>query len=266
MKKTATFFVFVCALVTCTECFERKTKCLAGDKHKDSLAPEESLFACQAYTQNSCCTRNFTKQLANSPIRKIDGFSWTPCNNTLSPKCEAFMVSIECFYRCSHNTIYWENPDFPSAMLNAPICAGFCDDWFDACKDDLTCAKNWLTDFNTTGPGNANTCKNPCRNFSDYYSGGKDLCESMWGSSFVYKETDCLQLNFTGPNPNDKLVEKLFGGNGNTTNTSDTTTTIAATATTATITGKSGAFVTTASLVFAITPSLVFTLFIKHIA
>ena len=177
MKKTATFFVFVCALVTCTECFERKTECLAGDKHKDSLAPEESLYACQAYTQNSCCTRNFTKQLANSPIRKIDGFSWTPCNKTLSPKCEAFMVSIECFYRCSHNTIYWENPAYPSAMLNAPICAG--------CKDDLTCAKNWLTDFNTTGPGNANTCKNPCQNFSDYYNGGKDLCESMWGSSFV---------------------------------------------------------------------------------
>lgn len=59
----------------------------------------------------------------------------------------------------------------------------------------------------------SNTCKEPCRNFSDYYVSGKDLCESMWGTSFVYKETDCLQL--TDPNPNDKLVEKLFGEKGN---------------------------------------------------
>jgi len=152
------------------------------------------------------------------------------------------MVSIECFYRCSHNTIYWENPAFPSAMLKAPICASFCNDWFDACKDDLTCAKNWLTDFNTTRPGDANTCINPCRNFSTYYSGGKELCENMWGSSFEYKETDCLQLNFTSPNPNDQLVEKLFGD------------------------VKSRACACTASFVFAIIHVLFFALFITHMA
>jgi len=58
----------------------------------------------------------------------------------------------------------------------------------------------------------ANTCKNPCKTFSQYFRGGKDLCENMWGMSFVYNGTDCLQLNFTLPNPNDDLVKKLFGG------------------------------------------------------
>lgn len=56
-----------------------------------------------------------------------------------------------------------------------------------------------------------NMCKDLCRNFSDYYVSGKDFCESMWGISFIYKEIDCLQLNFIDLNFNDNLVEKLFG-------------------------------------------------------
>lgn len=210
---TITVLIFASSLAVSANCFERPDKCLPGGKHKESPSAEESMTACKAYKDDSCCTSDFTKQLAMSPITKIDNFSWTPCNKTLSPKCEAFLAMVECFYRCSHNAIFWKNPQYPSALLEAPICAGFCDDWFDACKDDLTCAKNWLTDFNsTTG---INTCKQPCRNFSDYYTDGKDLCEGMWGKTFVYKETDCLQLNFTSPNPNDKLVEELFGESGN---------------------------------------------------
>ena len=234
--KTSTLFVIACAFVMRAECFERKNKCLPGKKHKDAPSPESTLHACQAYKENSCCTSDFTKQLANPPIRKIGNFSWTPCNKILSRECEAFMVSVECFYRCSHNAIFWKNPDYPSAILNAPVCASFCDGWFDACREDLTCAKDWATGFNMTA-GGANTCKQPCRNFSAYYNSGKDLCESMWGQTFVYKETDCLQLNFTAPNPNDNLVEKLFGENGSKPPT----------------TTKSGAFACTASLFWAIT-------------
>lgn len=209
--KIAAVLVVVSALFMSAECLKREDKCLPGEKHKDSPSAEESMVACQAYKSDSCCTSDFTKQLATSPVKKIDNFSWTPCNKTLSRKCESFMVSVECFYRCSRNAIFWRNPNYQSAILKAPICASFCDGWFEACKEDLTCAGNWISGFNTSRDG-SNTCKDPCRNFSDYYVSGKDLCESMWGTlSFVYKETDCLQLNFTDPNPNDNLVEKLFG-------------------------------------------------------
>lgn len=213
--KIAAVLIFTCALVVSAECLdhERPHKCLSGEKHKEAPSPEESMSACKAYKSDSCCTSDFTKQLA-TPIRKIGNFSWTPCNKALSAKCEAFMVSVECFYRCSPNAIFWKNPQYESSILKAPVCASFCDGWFEACKDDLTCAKNWVTGFNmTTG---INTCKQPCMNFSNYYTSGKDLCESMWGTSFVYKKTDCLQLDLTDgkPNPNDKLVEKLFGEKG----------------------------------------------------
>ena len=213
--KSSALFVLVGVLLTGVECLDKRgEKCLPGANHKETPSPENAMLACQAYKENSCCSSDFTKQLATSPIKKIGDFSWTQCNNTLSHKCEKFMVNVECFYRCSHNAIFWKNPCYPSAISKAPVCSSFCDAWFDACKDDLTCAKNWATGFNMTA-GNVNTCKGPCRNFSDFYSNGKDLCESMWGSSFVYtEETDCLKLNFTAPNPNDKLVEKLFGEQG----------------------------------------------------
>ena len=212
--KASALLVLVGVLLTGVECSHKQSKeCLPGENHKETPSPEDSMQACQAYKENSCCSSDFTKQLASSPIRKIGNFSWTQCNNTLSPQCEKFMVNVECFYRCSHNTIFWKNPDFPSAISKAPVCSSFCDGWLDACKDDLTCAKNWATGFNMTA-GKVNTCKQPCQNFSEFYSDGKDLCESMWGSSFVYKKTDCLQLDFTAPNPNDKLVEKLFGEHG----------------------------------------------------
>lgn len=184
-------------------------RCLPGNNHKKYASAEENLLACKAYKNNSCCTSDFTRQLVPSPIKSIYNFSWTPCNNTLSARCEAFLVLIECFYRCSPDAIYWENPDFPSAIKKAPICASFCDEWYDACRYDLTCGRNWLTDFNVSADG-VNTCKQPCKNFSAYFTNGKDLCEGKWGQTFVYKENDvdCLKMNITSPNQNDEVVKK----------------------------------------------------------
>ena len=184
-------------------------RCLPGNNHKKYASAEENLLACKAYKNNSCCTSDFTRQLVNPPIKSIYNFSWTPCNNTLSARCEAFLVLIECFYRCSPDAIYWENPDFPSAIKKAPICASFCDEWYDACRDDLTCGRNWLTDFNVSADG-VNTCKQPCKNFSAYFTNGKDLCEGKWGQTFVYKENDvdCLKMNITSPNQNGEVVKK----------------------------------------------------------
>jgi len=54
--------------------------------------------------------------------------------------------------------------EYPSAFAALPVCGNFCDEWFEACASDLTCAVNWLTDwvyFNGT-----NHCKTDiCRNF-----------------------------------------------------------------------------------------------------
>lgn len=53
---------------------------------------------------------------------------------------------------------HFANVAYDSALANLPLCSDFCDNWYDACKDDLTCAENWITDWNYTADGNINIC------------------------------------------------------------------------------------------------------------
>lgn len=36
---------------------------------------------------------------------------------------------------------------FPASLNRVPICDHFCDRWYDACRDDLTCVSNWIFDW-----------------------------------------------------------------------------------------------------------------------
>ena len=181
--KLSVAFIIILGSISSAVCLERPNKCLHGDKHKEAPSSESSLHACLAYKENACCTAAFTKQLDTLPVKGVGNFSWSPCNGTLSSKCEAFMIEVECFYRCSHNAIFWKNPNHDSSIRKAPICASECDAWLEACKDDFTCARNWVTDYNMSSNG-ANTCKQPCQKYSHVYSSGKDLCENLWGATF----------------------------------------------------------------------------------
>ena len=58
-------------------------------------------------------------------------------------------MEIECFYRCSPNTAHWEGL-FPSSLNHLPLCSDYCDAWFQACAADMSCAANWISDFNVT--------------------------------------------------------------------------------------------------------------------
>lgn len=65
---------------------------------------------------------------------------------------------------CSPNVAHWKHPEFPSALLQLPVCREFCDEWYAACADDSTCAVNWITDW--VYENGENHCKNPkCRTY-----------------------------------------------------------------------------------------------------
>ena len=34
-----------------------------------------------------------------------------------------------------------------AAIQNVPVCADYCNSWFEACKNDSTCVEHWLEDF-----------------------------------------------------------------------------------------------------------------------
>ncbi|XP_069491497.1 riboflavin-binding protein-like [Ambystoma mexicanum] len=168
--------------------------CLQGALHKSAPSPEEGMTACTVYSKASCCHANFTEQLAESPVIAVENYYWNRCGN-LSTTCESYMKKVLCFYQCSPHASHWMHSNFSAALVQVPLCQSFCDGWFDACKDDLTCVQNWLTDW--TIDENGNQCKNECIPYSQMYGNGTDLCRSQWGDSFAVSQSSChcLELN-----------------------------------------------------------------------
>lgn len=177
------------------DCPSNTSLCLAGDRHKTVASPEDSSYAaCLDYQNSSCCTANFTQQLATSDVTHIvDGgtiFNWTHCG-AISESCEAYLIEIECFYRCSPNMIYFAG-DFPSSLNRVPVCSSFCDNWYDACKSDLTCVKNWIFEWDYDNKTGENLCptNSSCMTFEEFYKNSTELCNVLWGFSFEYTDDD----------------------------------------------------------------------------
>jgi folate receptor len=195
---------------------EVKGVCLTNERHKSQPGPEDDSYkGCLVFKNSSCCKSDFANQLALPVVKGVGNFSWTLCGN-LSPKCQEYMVGVECFYSCSPYVGHWADPKMKQSFKNAPVCSSYCDSWYEACKDDVTCAKDWIRDFNYTSDGH-NVCKKNCTTFGKMYDNGKDLCESMWGDSFKYSTSKdrCLHFRYdSSDNPNKDVVEKIFGHSG----------------------------------------------------
>ncbi|NWH71278.1 RBP protein, partial [Piaya cayana] len=187
------FAVTLFAVITSSAC--KKYGCLEGDTHKPKPSPEPELRACTLYSQSSCCNADFTEQLAHSPVIKVKNSYWNRCGQ-LSESCEDFMKKIECFYRCSPHAARWIQPNHTAAIRSVPLCQSFCDDWYEACKDDSICVRNWLTDWEWDENGE-NHCKDECIPYSKMYANGTDMCRNMWGDSFKVSKSSCrcLQMN-----------------------------------------------------------------------
>ncbi|XP_035268310.1 riboflavin-binding protein-like [Anguilla anguilla] len=170
-----------------------KGGCLTGRGQKSFPSQETAMKECHLYSDASCCFANFTEELV-SPVTKVENTKWDVCQQ-LSDRCETYMKRVECFYQCSPQAAHWMNPSYTAGFLNVPICVNFCDSWYDACKDDLTCAKNWLTDFKWDNDGNH--CQHDCVPYSKMYTDGTDMCQSMWGPSFSPSSSEgrCLRMD-----------------------------------------------------------------------
>eukprot|EP00005_Dracoamoeba_jomungandri_P005297 CAMPEP_0174252744 /NCGR_PEP_ID=MMETSP0439-20130205/2111_1 /TAXON_ID=0 /ORGANISM="Stereomyxa ramosa, Strain Chinc5" /LENGTH=231 /DNA_ID=CAMNT_0015333347 /DNA_START=14 /DNA_END=709 /DNA_ORIENTATION=- len=182
--------------------------CLSGSYHKDVSGPEGPEYTeCLAYKENSCCTPEIAAILGNASDIRLYNFQWTPCG-PISKSCEQFLIWEECFYECEPVLEQWETYS-DGSLFRVPICSTYCDDWFSACKDDLTCAANWLTDWDYDEDTGINTCASSCRTYEEVYGSGQGLCETMWGDSFVYEEDpeQCLTMWFYGINPNERFFE-----------------------------------------------------------
>uniref|UniRef100_A0A8D2ZNL2 Retbindin n=3 Tax=Scophthalmus maximus TaxID=52904 RepID=A0A8D2ZNL2_SCOMX len=157
--------------------------CLQDGKHKAAPGPEPHLRDCALYADNSCCTDEDIQDISHVPSASNKNEPWDKCG-PLSSECEGFLKRVSCFYRCSPDAARWPHPHRRSYIQAVPLCHSFCRDWFDACRMDLTCARNWARD-----PRGQN-CTGSCVQYQQMYQHGRDLCESLWGDAFMTVEDD----------------------------------------------------------------------------
>lgn len=160
---------------------------------------------CKAYDSAACCSALYTQLLTIDPGNVYPGFSYNQCpqNRALSKKCETFHQYQECSFGCDPNprisSSYKQSYLDGSTTSQIPLCASYCDQWFDACADDYTCWTNW-----NVWPLDADgkyTCPlsdgaPACRTYRDTYTDARGLCTKLWGQTYNYS-TDlgaCISL------------------------------------------------------------------------
>ncbi|XP_028311362.1 retbindin [Gouania willdenowi] len=157
--------------------------CLQDNKHKATPGPEPHLSECGLYADNSCCKQEHIQELSYIPSAEHRSDSWDKCGS-LTAQCESFLKRVSCFHRCSPDAGRWPHPQRRSYIQAVPLCHSFCSEWFEACKTDYTCARNWARD-----PRGQN-CTGTCVQYQQMFQHGTDLCETLWGDAFVSVEDD----------------------------------------------------------------------------
>jgi len=173
---------------------------------------------CSPWAASSCCTASYAQALGTRGVAGIyPGFSFNQCPQVrpVSATCLAFHNAEECFYSCDPYTAPYEDPTTPGSIVNVPLCADFCNAWFNACASDFTCSDNWNAWFpnETTG---LYTCPGECRPYGapvvvngttrlPYFSSATDFCTRLYTGSFTVAAASvraprCFSASWTGSN------------------------------------------------------------------
>ena len=125
--------------------------------------------------KNTCDVRVISPN-TGLPVKRSENSETFPevCASAVSVRTSRSTSSVSTVTRKTRFAGKMEKPNYPSAILNVPVCRRFYNDWFDDCKEDSTL---------TINPAISLECD---INFSDHYNDDKNLCENIWCSSFVY--------------------------------------------------------------------------------
>ena len=100
--------------------------------------------------------------------------------------CEKFLIEEECFWSCEPRLIKWQLVN--ATIKDVPICGDYCDDWYEACKDDETCTHDWFAGFNYTNGMYTCPRNSKCQTF-------KEVCTSFKQKSISTEDTFMCWLN-----------------------------------------------------------------------
>lgn len=151
-------------------------RCLVERKQKVAASAESGLTKCQQYSSHSCCSQEHIDAPPFAP------YPWEGCG-TLSPRCEEYVSRVQCMYLCSPHIAKWGLPGSLAGIHELPLCDRFCDQWFDACKEDLLCSGYTSTE---------NNCSKGCITYTQKFGSGEQLCDTIWRHSFVAVTEACF--------------------------------------------------------------------------
>ncbi|KFV62725.1 Folate receptor beta, partial [Dryobates pubescens] len=131
--------------------------CMDAKHHKTKPGPEGKLYEqCSPWKDNACCTANTTAE-AHRDQSYLYSFNWNHCG-VMPPKCKRHFIQDTCLYECSPNLGPWIDQVDSSwrreRILHVPLCKEDCEEWWEDCKDFVTCKENWHKGWNwATGAG-----------------------------------------------------------------------------------------------------------------
>jgi folate receptor len=101
-------------------------------------------------------------------------------------------------------------PGSSSSIRDVPLCSSTCDNWFEACMNDIICTGDWLEEFLVALEEGSNSCSGrECLTFAEVFRDGRGLCNRIWGNAYFYAEDEdnCTVLFFDRDmgNPNSQL-------------------------------------------------------------
>jgi hypothetical protein len=133
----------------------------------------------------------------------------------MSPACYAHFENELCFYECDvhagkyrlHDDCSGDSDDQNGWQIHGmPIKASECDRFYEDCKNDKICLTPPSKSMWSTQDCDHST---HCVTFGDTYADGKEMCESVWGTAFVYErnETNAYTWSFADgeANPNNAV-------------------------------------------------------------
>ena len=212
---------------------------VASGSPAQALTPNSSVCTCGSYYSSSCCTMSYVKAVAAGPDQIYAGWSFNQCGKIMSSKCRAYMEAQECSYGCDPRLSqrYYNLYNAPANFTSIPVCASYCDAWFDACADDVTCSYNWGT-WPTIGTGSSlyicNTTPTDasivtsspsgvpfqtCKTFRETFRNSRGLCGNggsfpssdagLWNNAYTYSTASnwfvCARTPLPPPSPHTPL-------------------------------------------------------------
>jgi len=189
--------------------------CMDGLHHKKTPSEEELLHGnCRPWSKKSCCFSNVTARLHASNLYE---WNYDHCKEKkMSEKCKQHFLKNSCFYECSPNVGPWlvqvKMKIRSERFYKIPLCESQCKRWWQDCKEDLTCVKNWNSDFNRT---NGHQCPRnaKCETFAKKFHNHTSFCELIWDHSYQVvdeaKDNRCMTFEFSvHTNTNDRVCRE----------------------------------------------------------